>query len=152
MSSLELHLKIAGIALIILGFSHAFFGPRFQWKEELARISLLNRQIFYVHTFFIALVVVMLGVLACFYTRELLAPTHLARIILSGMVFFWSCRLLIQFFGYDASLWKGNRFHTRIHILLSVFWIYLVIVFGWALWHQMQSDLDLPVVSTIHIN
>lgn len=137
MSSLELHLKLAGMALIILGFSHAFFGPRLQWKEELARISLLNRQIFYVHTFFIALIVVMLGVLACFYTKELLAPSRLARVVLSGIVLFWSCRLWIQFFVYDASLRKGHRFHTRVHILFSFLWLYLVGVFGWALWHQL---------------
>lgn len=140
MLSIEFHLKLAGIALIVLGLSHAVFGPRFQWKEELGRISLLNRQIFYVHTFFIALVVVLLGILALFYTKELLTPSPLARVVLSGILFFWVCRLLIQFFVYDASLWKGNRFNTRMHVLFSFLWLYLVCVFAWALWHQMQND------------
>ena len=38
-----------------------FFPRQFRWREELARLSLLNRQIFLVHTFFIVLVVTMMG-------------------------------------------------------------------------------------------
>lgn len=136
MTNLELHLKLAGVALILLGISHTFFGPRLKWKEELARLSLLNRQIFYVHTFFIALIVVMLGILAFFYTPALVERTALARVVLSGIVVFWLCRLLIQFFGYSASLWKGDRFNTSIHILFSLLWFYFTGVFGWALWQQ----------------
>ena len=69
MLTIELHLKLSGLVLILLGIAHAFFGSRFNWKQELQRLSLLNRQIFYVHTFFIALVVTMLGILACFFTN-----------------------------------------------------------------------------------
>jgi cytochrome c biogenesis protein CcdA len=137
MMSLELHLKLAGLAMMVLGVAHVLFGPRFKWKEELERVSLLNRQIFYVHTFFIALVVALLGILAFFYTSALLEPTPLARVLLSGIVIFWGCRLLVQFFVYDASLWKGNRFNTRMHILFALLWLYLVSVFVWALWQQM---------------
>ena len=138
MRSLELNLKFAGLALMLLGIAHAFFGPRFNWKQEFERVSLLNRQIFYVHTFFIALVVTLLGVLAFFYTTVLLEPTQLARVVLCGIVIFWGCRLAAQFFVYDASLWKGDRFNTRMHILLSLLWLYLVGVFSWALWCQMK--------------
>lgn len=136
MLQLELHLKLAGTLLILLGLSHALFGRRFKWQEELERLSLLNRQIFYVHAFFIALIVAMLGVLALFYTGTLIEKTALARVVLSGIILFWACRLWIQFFGYDASLWKGNRFNTRMHLLFSLMWTYLVGVFGWALWRQ----------------
>ena len=72
---LALHLKFTGAALIFLGVSHAFFGKRFNWAQETARLSPLNRQIFYVHTFFIALICVMMGVLALLGTRALTEPT-----------------------------------------------------------------------------
>src|SRR4028118_690619 len=139
MRSLELNLKLAGLALMLLGVAHAFFGSRFNWKQEFEKVSLLNRQIFYVHTFFIALVVTLLGILAFFYTAVLLEPTQLARVVLCGIVIFWGCRLAVQFFGYDASLWKGDRFNTWMHILLSLLWLYLVSVFAWALWHQVKN-------------
>lgn len=44
--SLWVHLKIAGASLLILALAHAFFPWRFNWPEELSRLSLLNRQMF----------------------------------------------------------------------------------------------------------
>lgn len=139
MIPLELHLKFAGMLLIVLGLSHVLFGQRFQWKEELERLSLLNRQIFYVHAFFIALIVVLFGILALFYTGTLIEKTALARVVLSGIVLFWACRLAIQFFGYSSTLWKGDRFNTIVHIVFSLFWTYLIVVFSAALWLQFAD-------------
>jgi hypothetical protein len=137
--NLNLHLKLVGLSLIVLGVSHAFFGRRFGWKEEFARVSLLNRQIFYVHCFFIALVVSMLGVLCLVFTEALLEPSLLGRVLLSGIVLFWACRLGFQFFVYDASLWRGHPFNTRMHILFALLWSYYVAVFSWALWQQLSG-------------
>src|SRR5207244_865294 len=100
--------------------------------------SPLNRQIFQVHCFFIGLVLAMFGSLALGFTSTLLERTPLARIVLSGLVLFWLARLLVQFFVYEPSLWKGNRFNTRIHWLFGMLWAYYVTVFSWALWHQLR--------------
>src|SRR5262245_8584583 len=95
-------LKIAGASLLILSLAHAFFPARFKWKEELGRLSLLNRQIFQVHCFFIALVLFMFGLLALVFTDTLLQRTALARLVLAGLLLFWLARLFAQFFVYDA--------------------------------------------------
>jgi hypothetical protein len=50
--TLQIHLQIVGCLLVLLGLSHAFMNRHFGWGKELAEISLLTRQIFYVHTFF----------------------------------------------------------------------------------------------------
>ncbi len=57
----------------------------------------------YVHTFFIAFVVFLLGVLCLTSTSELTATAFGKRIAL-GMGIFWSARLTIQFFGYSTEL------------------------------------------------
>ena len=44
--SLALHLRVAGAGLIVLALAHVLFPRRFAWREELPRLSLLNRQIF----------------------------------------------------------------------------------------------------------
>jgi|SRR5450755_257709 hypothetical protein len=129
---IELHLKIAGALLIVLGLAHSTFGRRFGWKEELARLSLLNRQMFRVHCFFIALTLVLMGSITLFYTKALLQPTALSRVILVGVVIFWVCRLFIQFLIYESSLWRGNAFNTWMHVLFSCFWIYLVVTYSVA--------------------
>ena len=54
--SLAVHLRATGIVLALLVFVHAFVPGRLRWREELPRLSLVNRQIFEVHTVFIVLV------------------------------------------------------------------------------------------------
>src|SRR5437588_12242214 len=70
--TIRLHLEIVGAVLIILGAAHGLFGRYFGWKEELARVSLLTRQVFRVHCFFIGLLLVLLGACSLFYADALL--------------------------------------------------------------------------------
>jgi hypothetical protein len=130
---IAVHLRIAGVLLIVLGLMHLGFPRRFAWKEELARLSLLNRRIFQVHTFFVVLVVEMMGVGSVFYAADLVKPGPLSRMVLGGALIFWTFRLMAQFFVYDVELWRGNRVYTAVHIVFSVLWMYLVAVYGWAL-------------------
>ena len=60
---MDLQLKLIGITMIVLGMVHAVFPRYFDWRNELSSLNLINRQLMYVHTFFIALVVVMMGAL-----------------------------------------------------------------------------------------
>lgn len=136
--SLELHLKLAGLSLVSLGVAHAFFDKRFHWREEMARVSLLNRQIFFVHTFFIALMLVLLGSLSVFGTAALVEKSHLGQLFLGGVTFFWFCRWLCQFFVYDAEIWRGKPFETWAHAGFSLLWTYYVAVYGWGLAVQLS--------------
>lgn len=131
--SLTIHLQIVGAMLLLLGVSHAFFNRYFKWSRELAGLSLFTRRVFYVHGFFIALGVVLAGVGSIVYARALLEPDALSRAILGGLVVFWFCRLLAQFFAYDSAIWRGDRFRTSIHVLFSLLWIYVTAVYGIAL-------------------
>ncbi len=125
---MELHLKIIGILLILLSSIHICFPQYFKWKQELEPLSILNRQMMYVHTFFIALVVLLMGLLCLTSSKELVETTLGKRISL-GLGVFWLARLFIQFFGYSANIWRGKKFETTIHILFSLLWVYLTIVF-----------------------
>jgi len=59
----------------------------------------------------------------------LASAAELSRRVALGMGTFWLARLLIQFFGYSATLWRGKRFETIIHVLLSLLYAYLSGVF-----------------------
>jgi hypothetical protein len=131
-------LRIAGLLLLGLAASHALFPKRLGWKEDLARLTPLNRQIFLVHTFFIVLVVTMMGVVSLAFADLLVTPSPLARLVLAGLALFWAARLFVQWFVYDASLWRGDRFNTMVHVVFSVLWTYLTAVYGAALWIQLR--------------
>ena len=125
---MELHIKIIGILSITLALIHFIFPKYFKWKKELTTLSLINRQIMEVHTFFIALVVFLIGVL-CLTSANELTTTPLGKKISLGLGVFWTIRLYIQFFGYSPALWRGKTFETTVHILFSFLWVYLSSVF-----------------------
>lgn len=125
---MEIHFKVIGVLLIILAAVHAVFPKYFNWKEELKNLNLINRQMMLIHTFFIALVVFLMGLL-CLVSASDLVETKIGKTISLGFGLFWVIRLFIQFFGYSSSLWKGKLFETAVHILFSILWTYLSAVF-----------------------
>jgi hypothetical protein len=131
---MEIHFKIIGLLLMALALVHVIFPKYFNWKEELKSLSLINRQMMKVHTFFIALVVFLMGLLCLSSSTELI-ESKLGKTISFGLGIFWSIRLFIQFFGYSAELWKGKTFETVVHILFSLLWTYLSVVFLWTATH-----------------
>lgn len=124
-----LHLKIIGVLLIVLSLVHAMFPRYFDWKKQLSSLSLINRQIMMVHTFFIALTVLFIGLLCLTSSAELI-DTGLGRKICLGLSLFWGTRLIIQFIGYSPKLWKGKVFETSVHIVFVFLWGYLTLIFG----------------------
>lgn len=123
-----LQLNIVGSLLIVLAIAHGVFPVYFDWKHDLAKLSLINRQMMEVHTFFIALTVLLMGILCLTSAPELL-DTPLGKRISIGFGLFWLVRLIIQFVGYSPKLWRGKRFETIMHILFILLWTYVSTVF-----------------------
>lgn len=84
---MELNLKIIGALLIGLAAMHAFFPKQFGWKKELATLGLLSRQMMYVHTLFIALAILLMGIF-CVTSANEIVNTPLGK----GCA--WVCDLL----------------------------------------------------------
>lgn len=126
---MTIHLHIIGTLLILLALIHIIFPKYFNWNKELSRVSLINRQMMTVHTFFVALIVFLMGLLCITSSTELI-ETNLGKKIAFGLSLFWVIRLFFQFFVYSKKLWKGKKFETTIHILFSMLWIYFSSVFS----------------------
>jgi len=128
---METHLESIGAAFILLALAHVFLPRYCGWKESLSGLSLLNRQMMKVHTFFIALIVLLMGLL-CLTAATDLIHTALGRRISLGLGIFWGLRLLVQLFGYSTRLWRGKTKETLVHVGLTIAWAYLTIVFLWV--------------------
>lgn len=131
--NMELHLRIVGVLLLMLAGLNLLLPRRFRWGAELAKLSLLTRQIFVVHCVFIFLVLVMMGILSLGFAPLLVQRTPLATVVLMGLAVFWVVRLLMQFFFYSPKLWRGNRFNTTLHVIFSCVWVYVSTVYVAAL-------------------
>lgn len=125
---MEIHLKIVGVLLILLAVMHIGLPGYFNWRNELKEVTLVTRQILYVHTFFIALIVLLMGVICLLESSDLI-HTVLGNKISLLLFVFWLIRLMFQFFVYSPKLWRGKPFETVMHILFSTLWIYFTIVF-----------------------
>lgn len=122
------HIQIIGYLLVVLAMIHSIFPKYFNWKIELQSLSLINRQMFGVHTFFIAFTVFLMGLLCLTHTKELI-ETSLGKTFCLGLSMFWGIRFLFQLFVYSSRLWKGKKFETVVHILFSLLWLYFTVVF-----------------------
>lgn len=123
-----LHLKIIGLILILLALAHAGFPKHFKWADECGSLSLINRQMMYVHTFFLALALFLMGIL-CLTSANEIVETELGKKLALGLGVFWSLRLIFQFLVYSVENWKGKKFETAIHIMFSILWTYISAIF-----------------------
>lgn len=76
-----------------------------------------------VHAAFIAVVVLLMGLL-CLTSAADLVSTVLGRRICMMLGVFWTLRLAVQLFVYSPSLWRGKLFETTVHIVFSLLWAY----------------------------
>lgn len=132
--TLVAHLQAGGVLIAALVVVNLFVPSRFHWREEMARLSLVNRQIFQVHSVFLVLTLGLFSALLLTCAPALVEPTRLTRAVLAGLTIFWGLRMVMQWGFYSSELWRGHRFNTVVHCVFSVMWIYLTSVFAVAFW------------------
>jgi hypothetical protein len=137
--SLLVHLHIVGLAMAILVPINIYVPQRFHWRDEMARLSLLNRQIFQAHAAFLVLTLGLFSALLLTCGEALLEPTRLSRAVLIGLTAFWTLRMVMQWAFYSPDIWRGHRFNTAMHYLFSTLWIYVSAVFAAALWTTLRQ-------------
>ena len=127
---LTLNLTVAGVLLVGLGALHIALPAALNWHRELAGASPINREVSYVHCYFIGLTCVLWGLLALAAGRQLLQSGPLNRLVLIGAVAFWASRLVIQ-----VAVFNRHARESPAWLVLStagtVLWLYLTAV--WTL-------------------
>jgi hypothetical protein len=128
--SLTLLLRTAGAGLILLAILHIPIGKQLKWVEDARRLTPVNASIFHVHTFFICVVLVMMG-LPCLLEPDIfLNPTPAGRWLTWSISAFWATRLYFQWFVYPPDLWRGKRLETWVHAWFTLVWAALSALFG----------------------
>jgi hypothetical protein len=137
---LLLSLRVAGAAILVLAALYPIYPRRFRWSEQLQRVELLTRQVFWVHIGFIVILLVLQGILLVAFPRLLLEPNGAATALLVGMLAFWLYRLIAQLFAYnDPELWRDRPAHLAVHVVFTLLWLAISAVLGWALLVQLRK-------------
>ena len=127
---LTILLRIAGAGLLLLAVLHVPIGKQLKWSEDAKRLTPVNAAIFHVHTFFICVVLVMMG-LPCLLEPGIFLEKSRAGVWLSWSISgFWTLRLYFQWFVYQADLWRGKRMETVVHVWFTIVWSALALLFA----------------------
>lgn len=136
---LEDCLRGAGATLVALSIFHAVLWRTLHWDEEITRLSPLSARVFAVHTFFIAFVLMGLGLLSLLRPALLLAPNELAKFLLAGIVIFWIARLLMQALVFDRVMREGWTSALWLRGCATLLFTTYVAIYGAAFARQLMK-------------
>jgi hypothetical protein len=132
MKILEMLLLAAGLGHFAILIASAMVPRVLDWQGSLATLPPFLRRLFWVYGAFIVLMIIGLGTLTLLNTAAMAAGEPAARSLCAFIAVFWSARLAVQWFVFDARPFLTNIFLTAGYHILTVGFIALVIVYGWA--------------------
>ena len=120
---------LAGGLQLLVASANFFAKRMLRYRENLANVSPIVREIFVVQNAYIVLIQVGFAAMCFAFAAELAAGRPLARYLCAFLAVFWGLRLPIQLFYYDREL---KRRHPVFNAMFLAAFAYLASVFAWA--------------------
>jgi len=109
MRILVIALWIAGLVQLAIALANLVLPRKLKYRENLARMAPIIRQIFVVHSGYIVGIVLLFAVVTFGFAAELASGRGLGRFLAASIAVFWACRVPLQLFYYDAALRRAHR-------------------------------------------
>lgn len=100
---LETLLTLAGLGHFGILIASFMVPKALNWKKHLATLPPFLRSLFWVYGVFIVLTIAGLGTLTLLHAQAMAVGEPVARSLAAFIAVFWSLRLFVQFFIFDAS-------------------------------------------------
>jgi hypothetical protein len=130
-------LQIAGLSMICLAAIHPLLAKLFNWSTDLGKLTQINRQIFIVHTIFLVIGILMLGIVCVFYSGALIAKSTLALVANASFTMCWLSRLICQFFIFTRDMTGNVKLDNVLWFTSTLLWIYYTGLFGALFLYQL---------------
>ncbi|PAW63298.1 MAG: hypothetical protein B9S38_17690 [Verrucomicrobiia bacterium Tous-C4TDCM] len=127
---LEIGLWIGGGSLVALGIASLWIPKALGWREKLAGLTPLMRELWWTYSIYVWSSHVFFAVLALGFGDWLMSRTAPATAMSAFMLLWWSVRLWLQFFGFDLREIEDSRAHRIAKHLLTLLFMGLVVLFG----------------------
>jgi hypothetical protein len=101
-----------------------------RWREDLARLRPLTRQVFWTYAGYIWCTNLAFGLVSTFAPRWLLDHTPLAGAICGFIAIYWGARLVIQFTYFDRTDAPKGPLFSLAEAILVVLFLLLTLVYG----------------------
>ncbi|MDG2391364.1 MAG: hypothetical protein P8M30_18815 [Planctomycetaceae bacterium] len=132
MPTLETLIFISGILHLGTLLGSAQVPRELNFREELPKVSPLLKHWILVAGGYVVLNIIAFGVISLTLNDELASGTPLARAFSAYVAIFWGCRLIVQFFVFDAKPYLRNWFLKAGYHGLTFIFAWHTIVFGYA--------------------
>ena len=132
MKTLELLLRIAGVLHFTILIGSAMAPRVLDWRTNLVTLHPFLRRLFWVYGVFIVMVIIGFGTLTLLNAGAMAAGEPVARSLCAFIAIFWLARLMVQWFVFDCSPFLTNLFYTVGYHGLTLLFICLVVIYGWA--------------------
>lgn len=123
-------LQFAGVLHFAILFASALTPKALDWKGALAPLPPLLRRMFWVYGVFIVLTIIGFGTLTLIHAEAFAAGEPLARGLAAFIALFWTARLVVQFFVFDARPYLTHPLLTIGYHALTVAFVILVAIYG----------------------
>jgi hypothetical protein len=121
----------AGIGQASVLIASSLVPIRLDWKRELASLSRLHRQMYWVYGGYVVLSIVAFSLISMFHAHELASGSGLARAFCTYVAIFWGVRICLQpVFDVKEHLstwWLKAGYHV-----LTVLFAAFTLIFGYA--------------------
>ena len=132
-------LMLAGVGQIVLCLGSLFIPKLLNWKSELAKVSPLIRNIFWVYAAYILAINFLFGILSLFASSSLMDGSVLAKSMTAFIFLYWVSRLVIQFSGFSKHAPTGKIYKVGEIGLVSGF-VYFTLAYALAFYYNLRID------------
>jgi hypothetical protein len=136
MNTLQILLLIAGLLHFTILIAGALVPRVLDWRANLALLHPFLRTLFWVYGVFIVLVITGFGTLTLLNAGAMAAGQPVARSLAAFIALFWLARLAVQLFVFDCREFLTSPLLTLGYHSLTLAFIYLAFVYGWAAFHS----------------
>jgi len=142
-SFFNLDMWLAGTAHFVILCASFQVPYRLRWKEDLQSLIPFNRKLLWVQSGFTVLTIVAFGVLTMLLHQELLRGDRAALALACFIGFYWTARILVDFFYFHHEDWPKGRMFVVGHTLLTLLFLFLASSYlglvVWQMWFNGNS-------------
>ena len=131
--TLSVLLQLAAALQFAIAVLNLFLVPLLKWRDDLARMPLLLREVFQVHAWFISITLLIFAALTWRFASEMAGGTSpVCQWLAAGIGLFWAIRTVLQITYYSSSHWRGQPGRLLAHVALLMVYGGFAAVYLWT--------------------
>jgi len=123
-------IQAAGVLQLCILIASALVPGQLDWKNSLAALPKLVRQLFWIYGAYTVMAILTLGLFSVFAPNELAIGSKLARMVCGVNAIFWGVRLGLQAV-LDAKPFLTKWWLTAGYHLLTLLFLSFTVFYGW---------------------